>query len=339
MERMAAVDRNLLRAAVAELLAYPETPRAVVINEALEIARKFSSPESVHFVNGVLDSVGKELEVKAAVSSRSQFSVLSVSGVFSVLSCLPTTWPGTMCQPWFTAGARRSALREHAAPTVCNGELTRQLNFVICVYGLATTRFKVHGAWVGGEGAEGVQVVGQVGEWKLDLVAAAEAGADLVQQAIAARDQNCAGIGADIRADGSGVADEFNAAGHGAGAEIVDQDAGVAGGDDVELRAVGGGEEIDRLNCALAQFDALHQGSGIVANKVSGSEDRCPGSGRRDRGSEDVEPGRVQHEDMLSVGNRSMPKESLPSRCTPGNTFMKSGLPEARAGTRLALAI
>lgn len=62
MERMAAVDRNLLRAAVAELLGYPETPRAVVINEALEIARKFSSPESVHFVNGVLDSVGKELE-------------------------------------------------------------------------------------------------------------------------------------------------------------------------------------------------------------------------------------------------------------------------------------
>ena len=62
MERMAAVDRNLLRAAVAELMAYPETPRAVVINEALEIARKFSSPESVHFVNGVLDSVGKELE-------------------------------------------------------------------------------------------------------------------------------------------------------------------------------------------------------------------------------------------------------------------------------------
>lgn len=62
MERMAAVDRNLLRAAVAELLGYKETPRAVVINEALEIARKFSSPESVQFVNGVLDSVGKELE-------------------------------------------------------------------------------------------------------------------------------------------------------------------------------------------------------------------------------------------------------------------------------------
>ncbi len=62
MERMAAVDRNLLRAAVAELLGYPATPRAVVINEALEIARKFSAPESVQFVNGVLDSVGRELE-------------------------------------------------------------------------------------------------------------------------------------------------------------------------------------------------------------------------------------------------------------------------------------
>src|ERR1700752_3402084 len=61
MERMAAVDRNLLRAGVAEVLGFPETPRAVVINEALEIARKFSSPEAVQFVNGVLDSVAKDL--------------------------------------------------------------------------------------------------------------------------------------------------------------------------------------------------------------------------------------------------------------------------------------
>jgi len=65
MERMAAVDRNLLRAGVAEFLAYPETPRAVVINESLEIARKFSSLESVQFVNGVLDSVAKELHKPA----------------------------------------------------------------------------------------------------------------------------------------------------------------------------------------------------------------------------------------------------------------------------------
>ncbi len=43
MDRMAAVDRNILRLGVAELLGYPETPRPVVINEALEIARRFSA--------------------------------------------------------------------------------------------------------------------------------------------------------------------------------------------------------------------------------------------------------------------------------------------------------
>ena len=61
MDRMATVDRNVLRGAVAEFLGYPATPRAVVINEALEIARKFSTPESVQFINGVLDSVGKDV--------------------------------------------------------------------------------------------------------------------------------------------------------------------------------------------------------------------------------------------------------------------------------------
>ncbi|MGH9565494.1 MAG: transcription antitermination factor NusB [Candidatus Angelobacter sp.] len=60
VDRMAAVDRNVLRTGVAELTGY-KTPRPVVINEALEIARKFSAPESVQFINGVLDSVGKEL--------------------------------------------------------------------------------------------------------------------------------------------------------------------------------------------------------------------------------------------------------------------------------------
>lgn len=61
MDRMAAVDRNVLRAGVAEFLGFPETPRPVVINEALEIARRFSTPESVQFINGVLDSVAREL--------------------------------------------------------------------------------------------------------------------------------------------------------------------------------------------------------------------------------------------------------------------------------------
>ena len=62
MDRMAAVDRNVLRTAVAELLGFPETPRPVIINEALEIARTFSAPESVQFINGVLDSVRRDLE-------------------------------------------------------------------------------------------------------------------------------------------------------------------------------------------------------------------------------------------------------------------------------------
>jgi transcription antitermination protein NusB len=69
MDRMAAVDRNILRAAVAELLGFPKTPRAVVINEAIEIARKFSAPESAQFINGVLDSVGKDIEGKQQESS------------------------------------------------------------------------------------------------------------------------------------------------------------------------------------------------------------------------------------------------------------------------------
>ena len=63
LERMAAVDRNVLRAGVAEFLGYPKTPKPVIINEALEIARKFSSPESEHFINGVLDSIAKEMAV------------------------------------------------------------------------------------------------------------------------------------------------------------------------------------------------------------------------------------------------------------------------------------
>jgi N utilization substance protein B len=64
IDRMAAVDRNVLRAAVAEFLGFPKTPRAVVINEAIEIARKFSAPESAQFINGVLDSIGREIEAK-----------------------------------------------------------------------------------------------------------------------------------------------------------------------------------------------------------------------------------------------------------------------------------
>ena len=61
LERMPVVDRNLLRTAVAEMLGYPKTPAAVVINETLEIARRYAAPESLNFLNGVLDAVGREL--------------------------------------------------------------------------------------------------------------------------------------------------------------------------------------------------------------------------------------------------------------------------------------
>jgi N utilization substance protein B len=56
MERMPAVDRNILRLAVYEMI-YVGTPAAVTIDEALELARKFSNEESVLFVNGVLDAI------------------------------------------------------------------------------------------------------------------------------------------------------------------------------------------------------------------------------------------------------------------------------------------
>jgi len=56
LERMAAVDRNILRLALYELT-HTDTPPAVVIDEALELARQFSGDESVAFINGVLDAV------------------------------------------------------------------------------------------------------------------------------------------------------------------------------------------------------------------------------------------------------------------------------------------
>ncbi len=59
LERMAAVDRNILRLALYELFHVPENPPAVVINEALELARRFSTVDSVDFVNGILEGVRK----------------------------------------------------------------------------------------------------------------------------------------------------------------------------------------------------------------------------------------------------------------------------------------
>jgi N utilization substance protein B len=64
IERMPTVDRNILRLAVYEM-AYLDTPAAVVIDEALELARRYSNEESVQFVNGVLDAVHRDLAASA----------------------------------------------------------------------------------------------------------------------------------------------------------------------------------------------------------------------------------------------------------------------------------
>jgi N utilization substance protein B len=61
VERMAVIDRLVLRMAVYEMLAEADTPSKVIINEAIELARSFSGDEAVGFVNGVLDAVRKEL--------------------------------------------------------------------------------------------------------------------------------------------------------------------------------------------------------------------------------------------------------------------------------------
>ena len=61
LERMPAVDRNLLRMAVGEMLGFKGTPFPIVINEALEIARRYAAPESINFLNGMLDSIAHGL--------------------------------------------------------------------------------------------------------------------------------------------------------------------------------------------------------------------------------------------------------------------------------------
>ena len=68
IERMAIVDRNILRLAVSEFL-FKDTPHTVVINEALEIARRFSTYEATQFINGILDAIKHDLENKNPVEN------------------------------------------------------------------------------------------------------------------------------------------------------------------------------------------------------------------------------------------------------------------------------
>lgn len=61
LERMPAVDRNLLRMAIGEMLGFKGTPFPIVINEALEIGRRYCAPESINFLNGILDAIAHSL--------------------------------------------------------------------------------------------------------------------------------------------------------------------------------------------------------------------------------------------------------------------------------------
>ncbi len=70
LSRMAAVDRNVLRLAAYELGARPDTPVGVIIDEAIEIVRKYSTEEATRFVNGILDAMKKAREGKPAAKKK-----------------------------------------------------------------------------------------------------------------------------------------------------------------------------------------------------------------------------------------------------------------------------
>jgi len=78
IERMAIVDRNVLRLAVFEFLD-KDTPDTVAINEALEIARKFSTYEATQFINGILDAIKQDLKADPASSEKQNESKASSS--------------------------------------------------------------------------------------------------------------------------------------------------------------------------------------------------------------------------------------------------------------------
>jgi len=63
--RLAGVDRAILRVACCELLYFPDIPPKVIINEALEIAKKYGTAESSRFVNGILDAIYKHKDIKS----------------------------------------------------------------------------------------------------------------------------------------------------------------------------------------------------------------------------------------------------------------------------------
>lgn len=69
LDRLAIIDRLIIRMAVWEMRHDPETPPAVIINEALELTRRFSADEAVGFVNGMLDAIRKTIETERSDAS------------------------------------------------------------------------------------------------------------------------------------------------------------------------------------------------------------------------------------------------------------------------------
>lgn len=70
IERMAVVDRNILRVAVYELAWLPDTPSVVVLDEAIEVGKKYGSEQSGSFINGILDAVRKRIDRGEVPSAR-----------------------------------------------------------------------------------------------------------------------------------------------------------------------------------------------------------------------------------------------------------------------------
>jgi N utilization substance protein B len=70
IKRMAAIDRNILRLAVTELQAFNQVPAKVVIDEAVELAKAFGAEDSGKFVNGIIDSIHKDMNETISVSGK-----------------------------------------------------------------------------------------------------------------------------------------------------------------------------------------------------------------------------------------------------------------------------
>jgi N utilization substance protein B len=118
ISRMAVVDRNVLRLAVYEFLFEP-TPRTVTINEALEIARRFSTYEATQFINGILDAVKRDLdkempqnlseEEKSATEADEEFDAESASDAHSRINASSSTPTDADDDP--NSNERRAAAR------------------------------------------------------------------------------------------------------------------------------------------------------------------------------------------------------------------------------------